>query len=211
MSRLILASTSRYRAELLGRLGLPFETASPGVDERIGPDELPAAAAARLAVAKARAVMGPRRHPADAPMLVIGADQVPARGAEILRKPGTREATIEQLAACAGQTVTFYTAAAVIDADSGEVRHTVDETEVEFQDLTRARIEQYVDREKPFDCAGGFRAEGLGIALFRAIRSEDPTALIGLPLIWLAETLRRAGLDPLGPAGLDPHGHGPRR
>jgi septum formation protein len=207
MTRLILASTSRYRAELLARLGLAFETASPRVDEHILPGEAPAAAAARLALAKAEAVASESAAPApgtarpagsDARVLVIGADQVPEVGGRILRKPGTHAKTVEQLAACVGATVLFHTGIAVVDARSGETWQTVDVTEVELAELSRGQLERYVERERPYDCAGGFRAEGLGIALFKAIRSSDPTGLIGLPLIWLAATLRRAGLDPLG-------------
>ncbi|MBN1238880.1 MAG: septum formation protein Maf [Gammaproteobacteria bacterium] len=217
MTRLILASTSPYRAQLLARLGLEFTTAAPRVEETIAADEPPASAAARLALEKARAVARTAAAPgsagrsaepgtaaaekrAVARTLVIGADQVPARRGEILRKPGSHADTIAQLTRCAGETVVFYTAAAVVDAASGEAWQSVDETEVEFAELTRAQIERYVELERPYDCAGGFRVEGLGIALFRAVRSSDPTGLIGLPLIWLAATLRRAGLDPLAAA-----------
>jgi septum formation protein len=197
MTRLILASTSAYRAELLSRLRLPFETVSPRVDERIPPGEAPAAAAARLALAKAEAVAGSVSPAAGERALVIGADQVPALHSRILRKPGTHADTVEQLAACVGRTVMFHTGVAVVDTRSGDTWQTVDVTEVELDALTRAQLERYVELERPYDCAGGFRAEGLGIVLFRAIRSDDPTGLIGLPLIWLAATLRRAGLDPL--------------
>ncbi|HEX7081933.1 MAG TPA: Maf family nucleotide pyrophosphatase [Gammaproteobacteria bacterium] len=191
MTRLILASTSKYRSELLARLGLPFRTCAPNVDERIEPDEGPGEAAARLARAKAEAVQA-----ADA--IVVGADQVPSLEGRILRKPGTHEAAVEQLLACGGRSVAFHTAVAVIERPGGRRWESVDVTEVLFDDLTRERVDRYLRRDRPYDCAGGFKAEGLGIALFKAIRTNDPTALIGLPLIWLAGALREAGLDPLG-------------
>lgn len=199
MTRLILASTSRYRAELLSRLRLPFDTMPPLVDEHIAADEPPAAAAARLALAKAESVAAAVRSSApDATALVIGSDQVPALREQVLRKPGSHAGTVAQLAACAGESVVFHTAVAVVETGSGRTWQTVDVTRVELANLTRGQIERYVELEQPYDCAGGFRAEGLGIVLFDAIRSNDPTGLIGLPLIWLAATLRLAGLDPLG-------------
>ena len=146
VTRLILASTSPYRAQLLARLGLEFDTAAPRVDETIAADEPPAAAAARLALEKARAVArslpasGAGGNSTAARTLVIGADQVPARGGEILRKPGSHADTVAQLGRCAGETIVFYTAAAVVDAASGEVWQTVYQTEVEFASLTRAQI-----------------------------------------------------------------------
>lgn len=187
---LILASTSKYRAELLARLGLPFATARPHVDEDIQPGESPQSAAARLARQKAEAVDAPNA-------VVIGADQVPSLAGRILRKPGGHVAALAQLEACQGERVVFFTAVAVLDRRNGRSWETVDVTEVEFARLERAALERYLEIEQPYDCAGGFKAEGLGIALFRAIRNEDPTALIGLPLIWLAAALREAGLDPL--------------
>ena len=191
MRRLILASTSKYRAELLARLRLPFETRSPQVDEEIPPGETPPDAAARLALAKARAVAS------GADAIVIGADQIPSLDGRILRKPGTHRAALEQLEACSGRTVVFHTAAAIVDGRDGSVRTTVDVTEVDFARLSREALDRYLATEQPYDCAGGFKAEGLGIILFSAIRSSDPTALIGLPLIWVAKTLRESGLDPL--------------
>lgn len=188
--RLILASTSKYRAELLARLGVPFETRSPRIDEAIREGESPQDAAARLARQKAEAIDAP-----DA--IVIGADQVPSLAGRILRKPGGHSAALAQLEACQGERVDFFTAVAVLDRRDARSWETVDITEVEFARLERAALERYLEIERPYDCAGGFKAEGLGIALFRAIRSEDPTALIGLPLIWLAAALREAGLDPL--------------
>jgi septum formation protein len=193
---LILASTSKYRAELLARLRMPFETRAPHVDEDIGPDEPAAAAAARLARAKAEAVATATDAIAtDA--IVIGADQIPSLDGKILRKPGHHRAALEQLEACRGRTVVFHTAAAVIDGRDRSTWSTVDTTEVDFARLDRDALDRYLALEQPYDCAGGFKAEGLGIILFSAIRSADPTALIGLPMIWVAATLRRVGLDPL--------------
>jgi septum formation protein len=191
MKRLILASTSSYKRALLERLALPFETRNPATDERAEAGEPPRALAARLALAKARAAAAPGA-------VVIGADQVPALGDEILRKPGSHTNAVAQLLACSGRTVLFYTAAAVFDSDAGRAWETVDVTEVDFAALDPERVDRYLEIERPYDCSGGFKAEGLGIVLFDAIRSRDPTALIGLPLIWLAATLRRAGFDPLG-------------
>lgn len=186
---LILASTSPYRRELLARLALPFLVESPGVDEAAVLGETPAARAARLAVAKALAVA--RRHP-DA--LVIGSDQVAALDAAILDKPGNAERCRAQLTALAGRTASFHTACALVGLDARiELAHT-DTTRVVARALTRGEIDRYIEREHPFDCAGGFKVEALGVALFERIESQDPTALIGLPLIWLAGALRRAGL-----------------
>ncbi|MEO8464431.1 MAG: Maf family nucleotide pyrophosphatase [Gammaproteobacteria bacterium] len=190
---LILASTSRYRRELLFRLGLPFEARSPDTPELAIEGEAPAAMAARLALAKARSIDTP-----DA--VVIGSDQVASLGGQLLRKPGHQAAAVRQLEACQGKTVTFDTAVAVIDTRTGATREHVDRTEVRFSKLETAALERYVQREQPLDCAGSFKAEGLGVALFERIDSSDPTALIGLPLIWLARALRELGVDPLGPS-----------
>lgn len=190
MSRLVLASTSRYRRELLGRLGIPFETRAPAVDETAGADEPPAALAARLARAKALAAGEPG-------CVVIGADQVASLAGRILRKPGGHAAAVEQLAACAGRAVDFHTAVCVVETDSGREWRWTDHTCVQFAHRDRALLERYVALEQPYDCAGGFKAEGLGICLFERIDSTDPTALIGLPLIFVARALTEAGLDPL--------------
>ncbi len=192
MKRLTLASTSRYKKALLARLGLPFEAVDPRVDETAEPGERPADLAARLARAKAAAPAAAQGG------IVIGADQVPALGGDVLRKPGDHAQALSQLIACAGRTVVFYTAAAIVDTQTGRAWHTVDTTEVDFATLPRERLDRYLRIEQPYDCAGGFKAEGLGIVLFESIRSRDPTALIGLPLIWIARTLRAAGADPLG-------------
>lgn len=188
MPRLILASTSAFRRTLLQRLGLPFDTVAPGTDEREIPGEPPAQRARRLAVAKAAA-------PGQTAAIVIGSDQVAALGERVLHKPGTPERTLEQLLACQGRTVDFFTGVAVSSAD--RTRAHVDHTRVVFRRLPQSSLEYYITQETPFGCAGGFRAEGLGIALFERIESNDPSALIGLPLIWLAAALAEAGLDPL--------------
>lgn len=186
MPGLVLASTSRYRQALLARLGVPFSVESPEVDETALSGEAPAALALRLAEAKAGAVA--ERH-GDA--CVIGSDQVAACGALRLGKPGGREAAIAQLRAMSGASVVFHTAVCVRWPDGA--RNALDRTVVRMRALSDAEIARYVDAERPFDCAGSFKAEGLGIALFDAIESEDPTALVGLPLITTARMLREAG------------------
>jgi 7-methyl-GTP pyrophosphatase len=191
MRRLILASTSRYRRELLERLGLPFEAAAPGVEEAAVPGEAPSAMALRLALAKAES-LGAR----DA--LVIGSDQVASLDGEVLRKPGSHAVALEQLRACQGRTVVFSTAAVVLDTATGALARHVDRTEVRFATLPETALDRYLKLEEPYDCAGSFKAEGLGVVLFERIDSKDPTALIGLPLIFVAAALRAAGLDPLG-------------
>jgi septum formation protein len=192
--RLLLASTSRYRALLLERLGLPFGVQAPGVDELHKSRERPAARALRLAHAKAQAVAA--QHP-DA--CVIGSDQVAALGRRILGKPGDAMRCREQLEAASGRRVVFHTAAVVLGPGARPVQSHVDRTCVRFRVLGEREVSRYVETEQPFDCAGGFRSEGLGISLFESIETRDPTALVGLPLIWLAGALRAAGLDPLAP------------
>lgn len=183
----ILASTSVYRRVLLERLGVPFSVEGPGIDEAPVRGETPRERAGRLAAAKAQAVA--LRRP-DA--IVIGSDQVAAAGELILDKPGSAARAAAQLAALSGGAARFHTACAI--CGPGGFRATcVDDTLVVFRALATDEIERYVDRERPLDCAGGFKAEGLGIALFERIESLDPTALIGLPLIWVAATLRRLG------------------
>jgi septum formation protein len=190
--RLILASTSTYRASLLSRLGVPFETEPPAVDEKPLADEAPRERAARLARAKAEAIAA--RHP-DA--WVLGSDQLAVRGREVLGKPLTPARCEEQLQSSSGREVTFLTAACLLSASGDQRFEHVDTTRVHFRDLSPDEIRRYVEFERPLDCAGGFKCEGLGIALFESIDSQDPTALIGLPLIWVADALRRAGMDPL--------------
>jgi septum formation protein len=185
---LILASLSPYRRELLTRLEQPFEVVAPGVSEAHVAGESPADRALRLALMKAQAVA--QQYP-DA--LVIGSDQVAACGQEVLDKPGDASRCRAQLAALSGRTARFYTACAVLGVSAEVHLAHVDTTTVVFRSLSADEIERYVAHEQPFDCAGGFKAEALGVALFECIESQDPTALIGLPLIWLAGALRGAG------------------
>jgi septum formation protein len=201
---LILASTSRYRRELLERLRIPFRALSPGTDETPLPGEMPAALAERLALEKARALAAV--HP-DA--VVIGADQVADVDGAALGKPGTHARAVEQLRAMSGRTIVFQTALAVVRRATGfaEVRRVP--VRVRFRTLGDAEIEFYLRTEQPYDCAGSAKCETLGIALLEAIESDDPTALIGLPLIQTATLLRAAGLDPLRARPLSPIGSCP--
>jgi septum formation protein len=185
--RLILASTSRYRRELLARLRLAFDVAGPETDEAPLPGEAPAALARRLAAAKAAAVA--RSH-GDA--WVLGSDQVAELEGAALGKPGGREAALAQLGAMSGRRVAFRTAVCLAHAD-GRRLDALDTTVVRFRALAGDEIARYVDAEQPFDCAGSFKSEGLGIVLFESIESRDPTALVGLPLIATARLLREAG------------------
>ena len=187
--RIVLASTSPYRRELLERLGIAFEVARPEVDEAALAGETPDALAIRLAEAKGRAVAG---HYPDA--LIIGSDQVADLDGRQLHKPGNRDNAIDQLAAASGRRVRFITAVCVVDAATGAADTRSVETLVTFRLLDRALIERYVDREQPFDCAGSAKAEGLGIALIERIASTDPTALIGLPLIAVTDLLAACGV-----------------
>ncbi len=189
---LVLGSTSRYRRELLERLRLPFETAAPDVDETPLPAEAPEALARRLALAKARAVA--KRFPQ---ALVIGSDQVADLDSRPIGKPGTHERAVEQLRAMRGRTVVFQTALAVVCEATGFVAQDLAPVRVRFRELSDDAIERYLRAEQPYDCAGSAKAEGLGIALLDAIESDDPTALIGLPLIRTAALLRQGGLDVL--------------
>lgn len=186
---LVLASTSIYRKALLERFGLSFETARPEVDESPLAGEAPPATAERLAVAKARAVTS--RHPG---ALVIGSDQVAYLGQETFGKPGTVERAIEQLTRMSGRSVVFHTALCLLDASTGRFQLEGVPTEVRFRTLSRAEIERYVAAERPLDCAGSAKSEGLGITLLDALRGDDPNALVGLPLIALARMLRNEGV-----------------
>ncbi len=186
---LILGSTSRYRRELLGRLRLPFDVAAPDVDETPHTGEAPRDLALRLALAKARAVAA--QHPQ---AVVIGSDQVADLAGEPLGKPGDHERATVQLRRMRGQTVIFQTAVAVVCQASGFEQAELAEVRVRFRDLDDAEIERYLRAEEPYDCAGSAKSEGLGIALLDAIESDDPTALIGLPLIRTCRLLRAAGL-----------------
>ncbi|MGO4700365.1 Maf family protein [Dyella sp. 2RAB6] len=187
--RLVLGSTSRYRAELLRRLCPEFEQRSPGTDETALPGEAPTARALRLAVAKAEACAQGLHN-----ALVVGSDQVAELDGRMLDKPGTPEVAREQLAASSGHAVHFHTALCLFDTRSGERHVHVDHTCVQFRVLSAQEIERYIEREQPLDCAGSFKCEGLGISLFERIDNQDPSALIGLPLIALARLLRVAGV-----------------
>jgi len=192
---LVLGSTSRYRRALLERLGLPFVVAPPDVDEAALPAEAPAQTALRLAEAKARAVAV--RFPE---ALVIGSDQVADCAGQPVGKPGSREGAVAQLRALSGKTVVFHTGVALVDAATGRCRTALVDVTSTFRRLSTAEIDAYLDREEPFDCAGSVKSEGLGIALFDLIASDDPTALIGLPLIALTRLLREEGVNILAPA-----------
>ena len=188
----MLASSSAYRRALLERLGLPFEAVSPEIDERRQPDEAPAELVTRLAVEKAQALAA--RFP-DA--LIIGSDQVAALDGSIIGKPGTREAAARQLAAASGRCLRFFTGVAVQDSANGRTDSRIVTCDVAFRTLTPAQIEAYLEHERPYDCAGSFKSELLGIALCESITSDDPTALVGLPLIAVVELLAGHGLDVL--------------
>lgn len=186
----ILGSTSVYRKELLSRLHIPFEVASPGVDETPHPHESPENLARRLALAKARAVAA--QHP-DA--IVIGSDQVADLNGEPLGKPGTHERATQQLQRMRGRTVVFQTAVAVVCLATGFEQLDLAPVKVRFRQLTDTEIDYYLRTEQPYDCAGSAKSEGLGIALLDAIDNDDPTALVGLPLIRTTRMLQAAGLN----------------
>jgi septum formation protein len=190
--RLVLASGSRYRKELLERLGLRFEVAAPSIDETPQAEESPADTALRLAILKARAL---QRSHGDA--LIIGSDQVASCGGQRFDKPGTHENAVRQLRALSGKAAQFDTAVALLDAASGRLDTRQVPCRVVFRELEEPLIQRYLEKEKPYDCAGAAKAEGLGIALIARIDTEDPTSLIGLPLIALSEMLSRAGLPPV--------------
>lgn len=190
---LILGSTSRYRRELLQRLRVPFDVVSPDVDETPVANEAPQALATRLALAKAKAVAA--LHPN---AVVIGSDQVADLNGEPLGKPGTHERAVLQLQRMRGQTVVFQTAVSVVCQAGGFEQTELAQIKVRFRDLSDTEIEAYLRAEEPYDCAGSAKSEGLGIALLDAIDNDDPTALIGLPMIRTARLLRAAGIDLLG-------------
>lgn len=190
MPRLVLASTSAYRRELLARLQIPFQTADPDTDESALPGESPPATAERLSVAKAKAVAD--RFP-DA--LIIGSDQVAFMDSQRFGKPLTRERAIAQLRAMRGRTVIFHTGLCLHNSATGRSQVCGVPTEVAFRQLDDAEIERYLDKEHPYHCAGSAKSEGLGIALLSSMRGDDPNALIGLPLIALCEMLRTEGIQ----------------
>lgn len=187
--RIVLASTSRYRAELLRRLLDDFEQVAPDVDEPTLPGETPAARSARLAAAKAMAVAAHRRD-----AWVIGSDQVAALGDTLLHKPGDINNAHQQLLASSGKKIDFFTSLCLANSHKDQRLTHLDHTRVVFRELSEGEIDRYLARERPFDCAGSFKSEGAGIALFERIETDDPTALIGLPLIALARLLRQAGM-----------------
>lgn len=199
MTALVLASSSPYRRALLARLRLPFDWRAPAVDERPRPGESPPDLARRLATAKAAAVASTLTAG-----LVIGSDQVAVNAGRTLGKPGSRAAAIEQLTAASGRAVLFHTAVCVLDAANGTRHSALVPCTVYFRELDPAAIANYVDTEQPFDCAGSFKAEGLGIVLFERIVGDDPTALTGLPLIALTDLLRAAGCDVLAQLPAEP-------
>lgn len=192
--RLILGSTSPYRRELLARLNLPFECQAPEVDETPHDEETPSALALRLAIAKAQAVAA--LHP-DA--VVIGSDQVADLDGQAVGKPGSHDKATAQLRAMRGRSVVFHTAVAVAHATRQLMLSAQVQVTVRFRGLSDAEIEHYLLAERPYDCAGSAKSEGLGIALLSGIESSDPSALIGLPLIETCNLLREAGIDPLQP------------
>jgi len=189
---LVLASTSPFRRALLERLGLPFTTAAPEVDETRRPEEPPQVLVLRLAESKARAVAP--EHPG---ALIIGSDQVACIDGQVIGKPGGRDAAIAQLQRASGKTLVFHTGLCLLNSATGRAQTLVEPFQVHFRPLTLERINGYLDREQPYNCAGSFKSEGLGIALFERLEGEDPSALIGLPLIRLVTLLESEGLDPL--------------
>ncbi len=188
--RLVLASTSRYRHELLARLGLPFETAAPGIDESPLAGETPQLLALRLACAKAQAA---RAAFPDA--LIIGSDQVAVTGATLLNKPGTHARAVEQLMLMSGRPVTFYTALCLLNARTLRCQSAIVPITVHMREFGIDQIQRYLRAEQPYDCAGSARIEGLGIALVARLEGDDPNALIGLPLIRLCDMLKNEGIE----------------
>lgn len=191
MSRqLILASSSPYRRELLARLGLPFETAAPAIDETPAPDEPPRALVERLSRDKAGALRPRFPH-----ALLIGSDQCVVLDDRIVGKPGTHEQARSQLLAASGRSVAVHTGLCLLDAATGVRWEDVVSYEIEFRELDADEIERYLQAERPYDCAGSVKSEGLGVSLLRHMRGDDPSALVGLPLIRLCDMLRAAGIQ----------------
>lgn len=186
--RLVLASTSKYRKTLLERLGLPFEVAAPDVDEQALAGEEPADTALRLSALKARCMQEQFRD-----ALIIGSDQVASCGSHRLDKPGNHERAVRQLRSLSGKAADFHTAVSLLDSRTQQTQSRVVLCRVVFRPMDDARIEAYLRREQPYDCAGSAKAEGLGIALIARMQTDDPTSLIGLPLIALTDMLERAG------------------
>lgn len=196
MSRqLVLASTSVFRRQLLERLGLPFEVGAPDIDESRLPDEAPQDLVQRLARQKAEALAA--RYPN---ALIIGSDQVACLDELVLGKPGCHEKAVEQLRRCSGRVVRFLTGLCLLDTATGRFQLCCDPFAVHFRDLTDTQIENYLKREQPYNCAGSFKSEGLGIALFSCLEGDDPNSLVGLPLIRLVAMLEHYGVQVLGEA-----------
>ncbi|HBM49943.1 Maf family protein [Marinobacter sp. UBA3607] len=190
---LLLASSSPYRKELLARLGLPFNSASPDIDETPAPGESAEQLSLRLATGKARALA---EHYPDT--IIIGSDQAATLpDGTLLNKPGSHQKAREQLDLSSGNSVRFLTGLAVLDTRTGTLKTRCEPFEVHFRELTAEEIENYLNKEQPYDCAGSFKMEGLGIALFRSMEGRDPNSLIGLPLIALIDLLRELGVNPL--------------
>ncbi|WP_456407241.1 Maf family protein [Thiolapillus sp.] len=190
MQKLVLGSTSPFRRELLEKLGLPFSTAAPDVDESHREGESAAVLVQRLAQTKARAVAD--QFPQ---ALIIGSDQVACVNEQILGKPGNREKAIAQLESMSGKTVCFHTGLCLYNAASGNIQVICDDFRVHFRKLNHGQIERYIDKEEPFNCAGSFKSEGLGISLFRKLEGDDPNSLVGLPLIRLVAMLDQEGIE----------------
>lgn len=192
MQPLLLASSSQYRRELLARLGLAFEWANPDIDESPQPNESANALVTRLSKAKAEALISEfPQH------LIIGSDQVAVLGNKIIGKPHTYETAFAQLRAASGNQVIFKTGLCLLNAISGQSQVSVEEFTVHFRKLSDEQIHHYLTYEQPYDCAGSFKCEGLGIALFSKLSGDDPNTLIGLPLIRLVDMLKNVGVDPL--------------
>lgn len=187
---LILASTSPFRRTLLEKLGLPFTTATPEIDETSREDEVPAALVERLAIAKAEAVA----RELDTG-LIIGSDQVACVNGRVMGKPGSRERAIAQLLEANGRSVTFYTGLCLFNARNGQFQSLVEPFLVHFRELSEQQLARYVDQEQPFNCAGSFKSEGYGITLFSRLEGDDPNTLIGLPLIRLVQMLSNEGVN----------------
>ncbi len=189
---LVLASSSPYRKELLSRLGLPFETHSPDIDESASKQETPQQLVQRLAVNKAKAVESTYPH-----ALIIGSDQVAVLEGEIVGKPTDHHGAVRQLSDASGKQVNLYTGLCLYNARSGTVQHAVETYSVQFRKLTLDQIERYLERDKPYDCAGSLKSESLGIALLQSLEGNDPNTLIGLPLIRLTDMLLKEGVSPV--------------
>ena len=199
MQPIILASSSIYRREILNKLGLDYASLSPDIDEAPLPEETPEELVSRLAIDKAKAVASLCANPTDSdqPPLVIGSDQVAVLDQQIITKPHTHENAYHQLRKASGREVTFLTSLCLYNASTQQHQLTVVPYEVAFLPLSDEQIHNYLKKEQPYDCAGSFKSEGLGITLFKHVRGDDPNTLIGLPLIKLVEMLRKEGVEPL--------------